>query len=444
MYDLKNYSKMFRWLQMKTCCVSCHGEEDKLLHELELADPKSIGPEPEHEVFLAPYVKTVGPVDPKEMTVGINIDVSVRWECPDIIEQYTDEDGDIRYRVKAEIVENPDDVECWEKNKDKFWCPNFYLDNTVDDELDGKPDEIKEYAVVRDPKTGKPMISMYCCFKKVTSHTFNLKEFPYERLGFKFFFALDQLSTEAVFKLHDPDMFFDCMKISFSEEADSEADAYDIVGARLVPDVCVEEWSKVMFDNYGLRSEAMLSKHAKAKFSNMEFRVDVRRAYFFYTAKIMTVIFIVMLLMVSTFYIPVDDLSDRLGMGVTLFLTAVAFQFVTNDSLPELSYLTTLDKLIGFMYLTLTLGMLENVLVYQYEALRDYENGFMTAYILSVFLSSGWILKRAYLAQTTIPKDFSHVYFDTLETFNEEEVLTIRQHKLWLSYLTLVDESFIE
>ncbi len=41
---------------------------------------------------------------------------------------------------------------------------------------------------------------------------------------------------------------------------------------------------------------------------------------------------------------PVDDLGDRIGFLITLILAAVAFQFIVSQYLPNVSYLTILDK----------------------------------------------------------------------------------------------------
>ena len=56
---------------------------------------------------------------------------------------------------------------------------------------------------------------------------------------------------------------------------------------------------------------------------------------------------------------PVDDLSDRFGLTVTLLLTAVAFQFVVSSELPQLPYLTLLDEYIimSFIFLFIVMVM---------------------------------------------------------------------------------------
>ena len=52
--------------------------------------------------------------------------------------------------------------------------------------------------------------------------------------------------------------------------------------------------------------------------------------------------------------IPVADVGDRLGCGLTLLLTSVAFKFIVADKLPDLSYTTFCDE---FMLVTMLLQM---------------------------------------------------------------------------------------
>ena len=50
-------------------------------------------------------------------------------------------------------------------------------------------------------------------------------------------------------------------------------------------------------------------------------------------------------------------------MTLTLFLTAIAFQYAVAGLVPQLSYNTSLDSLVIFMYMLLFVSYAENVLV---------------------------------------------------------------------------------
>eukprot|EP01047_Picozoa_sp_COSAG01_P105846 COSAG01_NODE_35013_length_538_cov_1.514806_1_plen_97_part_10 len=48
----------------------------------------------------------------------------------------------------------------------------------------------------------------------------------------------------------------------------------------------------------------------------------------------------------GSMFLNTNELSDRLSIILTMFLTAVAFQFVVSSQLPEKAYLTIVDKYI--------------------------------------------------------------------------------------------------
>merc|ERR1712137_840918 len=54
--------------------------------------------------------------------------------------------------------------------------------------------------------------------------------------------------------------------------------------------------------------------------------------------------------------------ADRLGLSLTLVLTAVAFKFILTDDLPKISYLTGLDAFVLVNFFGIGLVVLENSL----------------------------------------------------------------------------------
>ncbi|KAH3762953.1 acetylcholine receptor subunit beta [Pelomyxa schiedti] len=68
---------------------------------------------------------------------------------------------------------------------------------------------------------------------------------------------------------------------------------------------------------------------------------------------IVFMMFLIVVMSFLTFTIPADDGSGRLGLNLTLMLTAVAYKYVIAGYLPKTTYLTLLDKyvLVGFIVL---------------------------------------------------------------------------------------------
>ena len=53
-----------------------------------------------------------------------------------------------------------------------------------------------------------------------------------------------------------------------------------------------------------------------------------------------------------------DEVSSRYDVLITLLLTVIAFQFVVTSYLPNISYLTLLDKYILFCFVFLIINMI--------------------------------------------------------------------------------------
>ncbi|XP_019617103.1 PREDICTED: acetylcholine receptor subunit beta-like 1 [Branchiostoma belcheri] len=70
----------------------------------------------------------------------------------------------------------------------------------------------------------------------------------------------------------------------------------------------------------------------------------VQRKSAFYNWNTVLILFLIMALSFTVFFIPVEDYKDRLGVIFTLLLTTVAFKLVVSQYLPTVSYLTLLDK----------------------------------------------------------------------------------------------------
>jgi hypothetical protein len=72
----------------------------------------------------------------------------------------------------------------------------------------------------------------------------------------------------------------------------------------------------------------------------------VRRAWIYYFLKAIVPLLLVMLLALSVFFYPEDDLSGRLDLVVNTFIAAVGLLFVVSTFLPKTSTLTILDYII--------------------------------------------------------------------------------------------------
>ena len=84
--------------------------------------------------------------------------------------------------------------------------------------------------------------------------------------------------------------------------------------------------------------------------------------------------------------------NDRLSYASSLLLACVAFLYISNDSIPRLPYLTTLDKMILYGFLNLFLVMLETFIVFRISARND-----SMALVLALDTHSAWFLPLLYI-----------------------------------------------
>jgi len=82
--------------------------------------------------------------------------------------------------------------------------------------------------------------------------------------------------------------------------------------------------------------------------------VIVSRNYGYYLWNVFLPTFLITLMSVTTFSVPLEDVSDRCGVILTLVLTSVAYKFIVSQGLPKISYCTFLDSyvMISFLFLT--------------------------------------------------------------------------------------------
>ena len=109
------------------------------------------------------------------------------------------------------------------------------------------------------------------------------------------------------------------------------------------------------------------------EFSTSTMFIDISRLPQFYISNVILPLFLIVAISWAVFWMDFSSmhLADRLSVSFTSVLTVVAFDFVTADNLPLLSYQTVLDVVLTFSYLILSLSVLENVIAY----LRFRKNG---------------------------------------------------------------------
>mmetsp|Transcript_5276 Transcript_5276/g.13184 ORF Transcript_5276/g.13184 Transcript_5276/m.13184 type:complete len:506 (-) Transcript_5276:429-1946(-) len=88
----------------------------------------------------------------------------------------------------------------------------------------------------------------------------------------------------------------------------------------------------------------------------------IRKAQFYYL-KILLPLWLLVLTSSATYAIETDDLPSRLEVLVTLLLSTIAFLYIIQESIPKMSHLTVIDRVVLASLVSLVLAVLFSVII---------------------------------------------------------------------------------
>ena len=94
-----------------------------------------------------------------------------------------------------------------------------------------------------------------------------------------------------------------------------------------------------------------------------KFDIHLARKPTFYYLKILLPLWLIVLTSLAPYAVDTDDLQGRLEVLVTLLLSAIAFLYIVQESLPKKSQLTVIDKVVISSLVSLVLAVLFSVLI---------------------------------------------------------------------------------
>jgi len=108
------------------------------------------------------------------------------------------------------------------------------------------------------------------------------------------------------------------------------------------------------------------------KYSRLEFQIGVDRDPTGMIQKIFLPLLVVLILAYLVFYIPDHEIGTASGLTVTALLAAIAFQWTINDSLPKVSYLTTIDRIFYLVYAYIFYAMAQTIVTFNLSNKSEY------------------------------------------------------------------------
>jgi hypothetical protein len=98
-------------------------------------------------------------------------------------------------------------------------------------------------------------------------------------------------------------------------------------------------------------------------YSRLTYSITIDRKTGFYLWKIFLPLLVIVAITWIVFWMNREMLGRRAGVSVTGILTIIAYQFVVSDTIPRVSYLTVLDRVLLLSTLTIAATLLESLAV---------------------------------------------------------------------------------
>jgi hypothetical protein len=285
-------------------------------------------------VSLFVLFKKLRNIDPKSCSANLSMILSVRWCCPDLA----------GYRIQ--------DV-------NDLWTPKIAVLNK--DNMELKPDPPWFY-----PLTGDVRQIIHC--EGTVANKSDLATFPFD---------YETVSIQIAAEIGTGDRY---VRLRWQDDTTARRRENSLndnqfpprTASSVTPNYVGElhmEWELLKGGNKIKRMKKRL--HVNGHFSAIEIQLSLTRKYGFYLWKIMLLVWMIAIMSWSTFLIRdvtgrLDDTEIfvmRLEFTAALLLAAVSFLYISQESIPRLSYLTSLDLMLLFSFFNLFMVVMETVFV---------------------------------------------------------------------------------
>lgn len=124
-----------------------------------------------------------------------------------------------------------------------------------------------------------------------------------------------------------------------------------------------EELERVYKTNFG---DPRITEK-KSTYSSLAYTIFIKRNYAPYVIKFLIPLMIILTLAYLVFFIPPLQLELAASLTVTSLIAAIAFQWTISDDLPEIGYLTKVDKIYFWGYFLIMVAMVQTIYTYKLE-----------------------------------------------------------------------------
>lgn len=133
--------------------------------------------------------------------------------------------------------------------------------------------------------------------------------------------------------------------------------------------IFTEEWGMLGKPKVSIITHEYHEDESKNYYSRAVFEINAKRLVGYYLWDVLFPIFIIILASFVIFWI--KDFGTQIGIGFTLMLTVVAFNFYSASILPKLPYQTFIETVIFIGYVFIFLGILAVIVNYRMFGDKD-------------------------------------------------------------------------
>ncbi len=224
-----------------------------------------------------------------------------------------------------------------------------------------------------------------------------LKIFPNGRVEFE-----RQMNVTLSAQLDLRRLPFDTQKLQIEVESFQHlADAMEYVlpkdNLRMTKRISLQQWEPL-----SLTAEVapVFRDVYQETYSRATATITVKRHFHFYLWQMIVPLVIVLAMAFAVFFLPPEDLSDRMSVIIASLLTVVALSYSLHSGLPKIPYLTIIDWLFVLAYVFLGLAMAGMVFIsslHQRDAAKAIrlDRWLRWAYPLAYVLVAGSVIAAA-------------------------------------------------
>lgn len=307
-------------------------------------------------IFVSTNVKNISAIDSKTSSFEADIQIQTFWAnsklssiVGEIYKKLTEINHDHRETeffcelsrefIKKSEIYIPEIVpinskKTLDRNYEEKLRVDFFPPNRCEDIFDGGciEDEIKN---------GTAMFSTDVFYQGIFFQKFNFSKFPF-----------DEQILQIKLKAKERGEYQGYRDITQSEYGES-------LQKQNLQNFLNNEWD---FKNYGYVYDYYFDSLDQINIPYLLLEFDIGRINNYYILKLMLPIVFLIIITWSVFWIIPKDLESRLTVSVVSFLSLIAYNFVVDQDLPKLGYLTFLDNFVLYSYIFAGVPTLQTVL----------------------------------------------------------------------------------